>query len=108
MNDKDLEALDDAGLQGVISRAEQLLKDRAADRRQQAIDEAKARLASVGLTFRDVVGKSKGPAKPGAATGTKYINPADPSQTYTTGRGRPPKWFAALQAKGKLPEPAKK
>lgn len=110
MTNDQLKALDDNQLRAVIDQAGTLLKEREADRKQKAIEEAKAKLAAVGLTFRDVVktktdkGKARAPLPPGQS----YVNPSDSSQTYTTGRGRPPKWFAELQAKGNLPQPSKK
>lgn len=108
MKAEQLQSLNDSELQEIIKQAGEILKERENTKKQKAIEDAKAKLASVGLTFRDVAApKAKAKNKP-LPQGQKYTNPADASQTYTTGRGRPPKWFADLHAKGNLPEPSKK
>lgn len=76
MPNVELTGLTDDQLREVIENAQKLLKDRDADRRNTAIEEAKAKLASVGLTFRDV---ARGPKPKPAADGTQRK------------RGRPPK-----------------
>ncbi len=106
----DLNPLKDEELKDVIKRAEDLLEERKEARRQKAIDDAKASLAAVGLTFRDVgTQPSKRARKASAALpgGQRYVNPANPSQVWISGRGRRPKWLAELEAKGKLPAPQK-
>ncbi|HZV37524.1 MAG TPA: H-NS histone family protein [Pseudoxanthomonas sp.] len=57
-----------------------------------------------------VAGKAKPGRKPartasraGRKVAPKYRNPANPKETWT-GRGRQPRWLAALVAKGKKPE----
>ncbi len=42
-------------------------------------------------------------ARVGRKIAPKYRNPANPKETWT-GRGRQPRWLAALIAKGKKPE----
>lgn len=37
--------------------------------------------------------------------GDRYVNPADASQAYIVGKGKPPQWFVALRDKSKLPVP---
>ena len=55
----------------------------------------------------DKVRPRRRPAKSVSRTGRKiapkYRNPANPKETWT-GRGRQPRWLAALVAKGKKPE----
>lgn len=46
--------------------------------------------------------KGKGP-KPGIKVAPKYRNPANPQETWS-GRGKHPRWMAALIAKGKKAE----
>ena len=33
------------------------------------------------------------------------LNPADVTQSYVVGKGKPPHWFVALRDKGRLPAP---
>ena len=47
--------------------------------------------------------KSAVARKPGKKVAPKYRNPANPKETWT-GRGKQPRWMAALTAKGKKPE----
>ncbi|KAF1716582.1 nucleoid protein H-NS [Pseudoxanthomonas wuyuanensis] len=70
-----------------------------------------------GYTLEELFGASNGSgrgrkavAKPGSRAGRKlgkvapkYRNPANPKETWT-GRGKQPRWMAALTAKGKKPE----
>jgi DNA-binding protein H-NS len=110
-----LESLDHAELQEVGRRAEELVKDRERGRQREAIEQARAIRAGAGLTVHDLMasgvraaGAAKAKAKQAAArgqAGARYANPADPSQVYTPGRGRAPRWYGELKAKGQLPEP---
>lgn len=114
-----LDALDDAQLRDVIHRAEELLKQRTEGKRQEALDRARAILSEAGLSMQDLVGNAGGAtrgrpagagkgakkASTGGKAGARYANPADPSQVYESGRGRAPKWYGELRAKGELPEP---
>lgn len=110
MTADDLEKLDDQALEGFIEQAQALLKTRKAQRKQDAIEAARARLAEVGLSFRDV---ASAPAKsarkrergPSLQAGQRYVNPADPKQVWMSGRGRRPAWVKALEKKGQLPDP---
>lgn len=103
-----LQDLTDDQIRELITAAGELLRQRHEAARQKAIEEARARLAEVGLTFRDVGG-----APPRAARhaklrrGDRYVNPLDPTQAHIVGRGRPPKWFTDMEAKGSLPAPTK-
>ena len=108
-----LESLDHAGLQEVMRRAGELLKERERGRQREALEQARAILAGAGLTAQDLMsngGRPAGPGKakkaaPGGKAGARYANPADPSQIYAPGRGRAPRWYGELKAKGQLPEP---
>ena len=53
-----LEALADDGLRAVIARAEELLKQHDNERKEKALSEARATLAAVGLTFKDLVARA--------------------------------------------------
>jgi hypothetical protein len=62
-----LDALKDEELQGVIERAQVLLKQRDEDRKAKAMNDARALLASIGLSLKDLNGKPKGKARKGPA-----------------------------------------
>jgi hypothetical protein len=118
-----LESLDDAALQEVLRRAQELLKEREQSRQRDAIDRARAILAEAGVSVRDMLeatGRSaggKGARKGGAGTatgngasaiprkGARYANPDNPAQIHERGRGREPNWFKALRERGEMPEP---
>jgi DNA-binding protein H-NS len=115
-----LETLDDAQLQDLMRRAGELLKERERQRQRDAIEQARAILASAGLSVQDMLdgvgrtkasGSARKPAAGGADAasarkgGTRYANPANPSQIYEKGRGRTPNWFRELSARGETPEP---
>ena len=46
---------------------------------------------------------AKGPRKSGGKVAPKYRNPANPAETWT-GRGKQPRWMAALTAQGRKVE----
>jgi DNA-binding protein H-NS len=108
-----LESLDHAGLQEVMRRAGELLKERERGRQREAIEQARAILAGAGLTAQDLMTNGGRPAAPGKTkkaapsgkAGARYANPADPSQVYAPGRGRAPRWYGELKARGELPDP---
>ena len=107
-----LQDMTDEQLSGLIEDAQAEQQRRQKAKRQKALDEAKAILSAAGLSLRDALagsggsGKKKAAGKPALKQGQRYVNPANSSQVYTTGRGRPPKWFSDLQARGNLPEPS--
>jgi Asp-tRNA(Asn)/Glu-tRNA(Gln) amidotransferase A subunit family amidase len=60
-----LSELEDDGLRAIIGRAEELLAQHDKERKAKALEEARATLAAVGLTLKDL-SRSKGkPAKGG-------------------------------------------
>ena len=96
-----IENLDDDALRALIEGARKLLEKRDRERKQKALADAKALLEAAGLSVSDLQPKkSGGKKKPARPTGQVFTNPADASQTYTTGRGRPPKWFSDMQKAG--------
>jgi hypothetical protein len=118
-----LESLDDAALQEVMRRAQELLRAREHGRQREAIERARAILAEAGVSVHDLLGAgARGPAGKGARktgtsggatggssgaprTGARYANPDNPAQIHERGRGREPNWFKALRERDELPEP---
>ncbi len=96
----DLKSLDDGQLENLISDARSILEERKKAHRQEAIEAAREALAAVGLTLRDAArepaAKKGHRPKTGAVPGKVYTNPDNKEQTWTAGRGRPPKWVAGL------------
>lgn len=95
-----LEKLEDAELRAIIARADQLLKQHDAQRKEQALNEARTLLASVGLSLKDL-GRSKGkPAKaPFYRGGQLYQHPTDKTLLWAA-KGKKPAWLVSLEAKG--------
>ncbi|MCX8087391.1 MAG: H-NS histone family protein [Rhodocyclaceae bacterium] len=70
-------------------------------RRHEAIQQVKSLIAQYGLTAVELGFRSKGRAgaEPSKAA-PKYANPANPSQTWSGGKGARPKWVKEHLAKG--------
>src|SRR5262245_24965366 len=105
-----LQAMTDEQLQEWVEEAQDEQERRKKAKRQKAIDDAKALLAAAGLSLKDALSSGTGKGKGKKAgqplkQGQRYVNPANPSEVYTVGRGRRPKWFADLEAKGQTPAP---
>jgi DNA-binding protein H-NS len=109
MTDDQLEKLDDSELENVIGRAQGLLAARKEQRRKDALEAARAKLAEAGLTPADLMAatRKKSAKSDVIAGGQVYVNPENPKQKWTSGRGRRPSWFKALEKKGKTPSPEK-
>lgn len=105
----DLQGLSDAEIGKLIAEGQELLKTRAAARRTEALEAAKATLEKAGLTAQDLINATRKRSAPGIAlpSGQKFVNPDNPKQTWTSGRGRRPGWFKALDKQGRVPEPLK-
>lgn len=113
MGTRAIENLSDAELQELATRAQEMLQQRKGARRLEAVEQARAILADVGLSFQEAeklsgAARTKKPAaaKPQSRKGQRFVNPADPGQVWESGRGRKPKWLAALEARGEAPQPA--
>ena len=97
-----LNALQDAELQTVIEQSQGILKQRDDDRKAKALEEARALLASVGLSLKDVAaGKpqkngGKGPVYHGGHT---YQHPSDKTKVWNA-KGQKPTWLRELEASG--------
>jgi hypothetical protein len=96
-----LDALSDDELRGVIQQSETLLKKRDEERKAKALNEARALLQSVGLSLKDVGGKSKKKAGPGPLYkgGRVYQHPTDKTLVWKA-NGQKPNWLRELEGKG--------
>lgn len=96
LNEMSLKELRD--LQAQVAKAVSSFEDR---KKRDAIAELDERARALGYSLAELAGiPAKARRAPVAA---KYVNPADPSETWS-GRGRKPRWFAAGLAAGKSPE----
>jgi DNA-binding protein H-NS len=97
-----LENLNDEELQAIICRCNELLKERDRQRKEKALEQARAALAAVGLSLKDL-GRKPHPARPkGPAyhAGRRYQHPSDKTLVWP-GKGKKPAWLTALEAEGK-------
>jgi DNA-binding protein H-NS len=99
-----LDDLKDEQLQAAIEHAQALLKQRDEDRKTRALGEARTLLASVGLTLKDLSGKTRGRAAKGPLyqAGHLYQHPANKSLTWTA-KGQKPRWLREIEAAGGKP-----
>lgn len=99
-----LEPLGDEDLKEVIARAEQLLKERDADRKDKALVEArtsaKAILEAAGLSLDDLNRRLRKPAKgPSYHAGRQYQHPTNKVLTWNA-KGQKPRWLREIEAQG--------
>ena len=96
-----LESLNDDDLRAVIARADALLKQHDTERKDKALNEARATLAAVGLSLKDLNGKGRKPAKgPAYHSGHQYQHPTNKALTWNA-KGKKPGWLVGLETEGK-------
>lgn len=105
MNPDTLTKLTDPELTQVIAAAQGLLQTRAEKRKSDAMEQIRQIAATVAINVSFDAGRKRGSNKPMLHAGDRYTNPADASQAYVVGKGKPPQWFVALRDKNKLPAP---
>jgi DNA-binding protein H-NS len=103
-----LDALQDTELQAVIARCNELLKQRDKQRKDEALEQARVTLAAVGLSLKDLNGRTK--SKPSVVYhgGKQYQHPSNKALIWK-GKGQKPGWLRELEAEGRRPveiEPA--
>ena len=98
-----LEKLADDELRAVIDRSNELLKERDGQRKEKALEQARAILSGVGLSLRDVAtgkthrsGNGKSVAYHG---GRQYQHPTNKALTWNA-KGQKPNWLRELEAQG--------
>jgi hypothetical protein len=93
-----LDTLNDDELRAVIARAQELLKTHDRERKEHALAEARTLLSAVGLTLKDVAGKS---AKRSQAYrgGHHYQHPTKPDLVWNA-KGQKPNWLRELEREG--------
>ena len=111
----DLNTLSAKELESLISKAK---KRKTVLQKRKPINAVRARLkataAAEGYTIEELFGTTaaaapraakpaRAPRKTGVKVPPKYRNPANAEETWT-GRGKQPRWMAALVKKGKKPD----
>lgn len=96
-----LSELQDGELRATIEQAENLLKQRDADRKAHAIEDARATLAAAGLTLKDLSGNGKKKVGKGPVyhSGRSYQHPGDKTLVWNA-KGQKPNWLRELESKG--------
>jgi DNA-binding protein H-NS len=95
-----LEKLGDDDLRAVSTRCGELLVQHDRERKDKALEQARATLAAVGLSLKDLNGKGKKLAKgPVYHAGRQYQHPSNKALTWN-GKGKPPNWIKALEVEG--------
>jgi DNA-binding protein H-NS len=95
-----LDALSDSELEQAENYIVALKKKRDAERKAQAMAEARAILAAAGISMKDLAARSKSKAKPAPyRNGHHYQHPKDKSLVWN-GAGKKPNWLRALENDG--------
>lgn len=102
----DLSKMNAAELMALAKEATALAGEKEEQEKQALRQEVKDLIAARGYTFEDLFGapEAKASEPPAGASKSKsepkYVNPDDPSQTWT-GRGRKPKWLVEAESAGR-------
>jgi hypothetical protein len=98
-----LAGLEDNDLRAIDERCVSLLKQHDTERKEKAMEQARATLAAVGLSLKDLSAKSRKAAKgPIYHGGHVYQHPTNKALIYN-GKGKKPGWLTALEAAGGRP-----
>ncbi len=96
-----LEKSGDDELKSVIDRANALLAERDRQRKEKALEQARAILSGAGLSLKDIAsGKPKNGGKgPVYHAGQQYQHPGNKALTWN-GKGQKPNWLRELETQG--------
>lgn len=97
-----LDAYNDDDIRDVRTLCDKVLKTRDDDRKAKAMEQARATLAAVGLTLKDLNGKAKAKAPKGNSyhAGRQYQHPMNKGLVWS-GKGKKPGWLRELELSGK-------
>ena len=84
-------------LQSQIAKAISSYEDR---KKKEAVADLEERARQMGFSLSELLGTPV--VRKRAPAAAKYVNPANPAETWS-GRGRKPRWFEAALASGKNP-----
>jgi len=95
-----LDGLTDDDVREVRALCDKVLKSRDDDRKAKALESARATLAAVGLTLKDLAGaKTKAIKGPMYKGGHTYQHPTQKALLWQA-KGKKPKWLVELEADG--------
>jgi hypothetical protein len=99
-----LDVLQDDELRVTRGQIDEILKQRDADRKAKAIEDARATLAAAGLTLKDLGGNGKKKAAKGPVyhSGHTYQHPTDKTLAWNA-KGQKPNWLRELENDGIKP-----
>ncbi|MGM0517054.1 MAG: H-NS family nucleoid-associated regulatory protein [Pseudomonadota bacterium] len=100
MSQIDVKNLSADELKKLVDDAEKALRERNQERVMELRREAEALAAELNTTVAELFGLQKPAKQQGKKLPPKYINPANPRQTWT-GRGKRPNWLVDELKKGK-------
>jgi hypothetical protein len=96
-----LNDLNDDDLRAVDARCLELLTQHDTERKEKALSEARALLASVGLSLKDVARKAPKQKALVYHAGRTYQHPTNKALVWP-GKGKKPGWLTTLEAEGKM------
>jgi DNA-binding protein H-NS len=101
MTVESVETLSDEQLQAVITRAGELLRQHDRERKEKALADARAILASAGLSLKDGAAKGRTTKTQAAAqkvyrSGHSYQHPTKPELVWNA-KGQKPGWLRELE-----------
>jgi len=100
IKDDMLDAFNDEEIVAIKALADKVLKSRDDERKARAMEEARATLAAVGLTFKDLVkGRIRTAKGPQYKGGSLYQHPANKALVWNA-KGQKPNWLRELEADG--------
>ncbi len=100
MSNFDVKNLSADELKKLVNDAEEALRERSKQRVMELRREAEELAKELNTTVADIFGLEKGGKQSGKKLPAKYMNPANPSQTWS-GRGKRPNWLVDELNKGK-------
>jgi DNA-binding protein H-NS len=101
MTEFDLNNLSISDLQELAKRVDKEIEKRRSQNKKIVLDQIKGLAESIGMTVEQVIGMAKkSDKKRSAARPAMYVNPDNPTQTWS-GRGRRPHWAKDALAQGK-------
>jgi DNA-binding protein H-NS len=91
-------------LEQLIEESKTVLAVRIRERKTHAMAQARSILEEAGVSPRELA-RTKADRRPAIqlTQGCTYSNPERPAEVWTAGKGRRPKWVAALEARGMQP-----
>ncbi len=93
---KELEKLTVRELRELKDKVDRLITRKQIEERRNLLDQFREMADASGFTLSELTGSGRGK---GRAVAAKYVNPANPAETWS-GRGRPPRWLAAKVKSG--------